>query len=138
MGTLAAIGAGFSLSSSTTSGGTYTPIAEIVDLKPGKTTVGKSEIARSDNTQIAVEKIPGWKDVSDWEGKCVYAKTYRAALEALVGVPMYWKFIRPDGTSSQAFQAFMSELGDEVPIKEFMSCDFKLTVSGLAPFTAGS
>jgi hypothetical protein len=133
--TKAAIGFGYALSSSATSGGTYAPIAEILDLKPGKKVVEKIVIQRNDSPDLFGEKIPGWKDVGDWDVKVVYDKDKRVALEAMVGVPKFWKFVRPDGTSTSAFAAFMSELGDETPLKQEMSCDFKLTVSGDAVFT---
>lgn len=132
------IGYGFVLSQCATLGGSYVAVAQIEDIKPGKKTVDKIKIERNDSPDLYGEKIPGWKDVGEWDVKVTYDKTQRATLEALLGVVKFWKFIRPDGTSTTAFQAFMTEIGDEVPLKSQMTTDFKLTVSGDAAFTAGS
>ena len=135
--TLAAIGFGFALSHSTTSGGTYTAIGAITDLKPNKITVAKVEIARNDSPDLFGEVIPGWKNGGEYDATLVYDKTSYAAINALVGTPLYWKFIRPDGVSSSAFQGFISELGDEVPLKQAMQVMLKITVNGGQTFTAG-
>jgi len=136
--TAAAIGYGYVLSNSSTSGGTFTPIIEILDVKPGKLSGEKVVIQRNDSPTLFGEKIPGWKDAAEWEVKCVYEKGKRAVLDGLFMVPGFWKFVRPDGTSSSAFAGFVSELGDEVPLKEAMTCNFKITVNGPVNFSAGS
>lgn len=128
--TQAKIGYGFILSFATTIGGSYTPIGAILELKPGKISVANVKIERNDSPDLFGEKIFGWKDVSDWEVKVTYDKTQSAVLNAQVGVMQYWKFTRPDGTMSLPFQAGISELGEEVPLKDQMTSEFKLTVSG--------
>src|SRR6185437_10649036 len=104
--TKAAIGYGFALTYCATVGGSYTPLAEILDIKPGKLTGEKITIQRNDSPDLFGEKIPGWKDAADWDAKLVYDKTKRALLESLFMVPNFWKFVRPDGTSTTAFAGF--------------------------------
>src|SRR4051812_25608826 len=132
------IGYGFAISHATTLAGTYTALAEVTDIKPPKVTTENVKIQRNDSPDLFGEKIPGWKDASDCELTLVYAKTQTAAIYALQSTPLFWKFIKPDGTSTGAFYGFISEIGDETPLKDKMTNTVKITVSGAYAFTAGS
>ena len=134
--TLATIGKGYVLAWSATLMGTYAPVIEILELKPGKKAVQKITVQRNDSPDLYGEKIPGWIEEGDWDAKCIYEPGKRTVLDGLVAAPSFFKFTRPNGTTTSAFAGFISELGDEVPIKEYMTTDFKITVDGKVTFTS--
>ena len=136
--TQAAIGYGFVLSYSDTSSGTFAPLVEILEIKPPKVTGEKVTVQRNDSPTLFGEKIPGWKDTTDCEAKVVYNKTQSALLYTMHMVPKFWKFIKPDGSSTGAFAGFISEVGDETPLKDKMTNDIKITPSNGYTFTAGA
>ena len=129
MSTAASIGYGYTIGYSATSGGTYTNLAEVLDVKPGKKTGAKVEVLSNTSANFYPDKIPGVKSEGDWDVKLVYAAGGRAAIDALFMVPQYFKFIRPNGTTTQTFFGFICEIGDEVPLKEAMTVDIKIAVS---------
>lgn len=141
--TLAQIGYGFILTHATTQAGTYTAIGAIAEIKPTKITVDKVEVKRNDSPDLYGEKIPGWKDGGEYDVKVVYDGAQYVILNGLIGVPTWWKFSRPVAAgqataATTAFFGFISELGDEVPLKEYQSTEFKITLSGGQTYTVGS
>lgn len=144
MSTKAKIGYGISLGYCVSSGGSFTPIAEILDITPPTLTFEETKIQRSDASVPITEKIPGWGENSDPEVTATYITATKTALYALAGVPYFFKITWPlTGTQSSAgdtvsFAGFISSFGDETPIKDAMKCKIKFAVSGPATFAAGS
>jgi hypothetical protein len=143
-GTQSKIGFGITLSHSTTSGGSYTAIAEILELTPPAPSVDEVKVYRSDNTAAVVEKIPGWTEVGDCDMTITYTPANRAALEGYLGVPAFWKITYPTcGTQTvqgdiDAFGGFLKEIGKETPLKDAMKCKAKIAINGGVTYTAGS
>lgn len=137
MSTAATIGYGYALKYSTDNT-TFTALSEILDLKPGSQTREKVEVYSNTSSNEYPDKIPGWKAIGDYEADIVYTGAIRAQLEtwAEAGTVLNWKFVRPNGTSTSAFQGFVSEISDAVPLKDKMSIKFKLTVTGAAAFAS--
>lgn len=141
--TKAAIGYGASIAHSTTSGGTYVVIGEVTDLKPGKVTAEKIQVNRFDSPDLFGEIISGWKNGGEYDLTLTYDKSQYATLLALVGTPLFWKFVKPIiGTetvaSTSAFAGFIIECGDETPLKAAMQITIKIAVNGGPVFTPGT
>jgi hypothetical protein len=144
MSTVSTIGYGIKLAHSTTSGGTYTAIAELLDLTPPPENVDEVKVYRSDNTAAVVERIPGWTEVGDCSMKITYNPSQRSTLQSLRGVPGFWKVTYPLVTGQTAsgdtelFAGFIKELGAETPLKDSMTCQIKIAVNGDITYTQGS
>jgi hypothetical protein len=144
MATLSAIGFGITLGHSTTIGGTYINVAEILDITPATGQVDEVKIYRSDNTTATVEKIPGWIENSDAELTITYTPSNRSTLDVLQGTPLFWKITYPKVGSqattgdTEAFHGFIKSFGKETPLKDAMKMKIKFAVDGAITFTAGS
>jgi hypothetical protein len=142
--TLTKIGFGIALSHSSTIGGSYTAVAEVLEITPPMEQVDEVKVYRSDNTAAVVERIPGWQEVGDLDLTITYISGTRATLEGFLGVPGYWKVTYPlTGTQASAgdvdlFYGFLKELSKDTPIKDAMKVKAKICVSGALSFIAGS
>lgn len=133
------IGAGTSLSYSTDNGGTYTPLAKIIGFTPAKLSVAKVPIDSFDNPTFnglpVEDQIPGWITPGTYGVKLHYLKTQFGVIRGLVGVQgssgttTKFKIIKSDG-SGYVFAGYIAELGEEIPMKEAMSCDAMLQITG--------
>jgi len=130
----AIIGKGTILSNSA-DGTTYAVVARVTDIKIPKEKLDKIEVTEYADT--IKQHLPGWLDAGEVPVKLNYDKTSRAALKALVGITKYWKITYPD-TSTDVFQAWMSELGGDVPIKDRITSECVLVLVTDSTFTAGS
>ena len=137
------IGYGASLSYSTTSGGTFTPIAELSEMVPPKTVVKDAEVTRYDSPGETEEFVTGYRNGGEPTFKANFLKAQYAILYGMIGTPFYWKFQFNDGTvpttgSVIECYGWINEMGAEVPMKEKVSCTLKMRISGLPTFTAGT
>lgn len=107
-----------------------TTIGEVLECKPGKQTQEHVKVQTADSSDLFGYKILGWKDVSDWEIKTVWYQSQYTTLVGLIGSFNTVVFTRPDNTNTITFQGAVTEVGNDVPLKEYMTNDFKLTVSG--------
>jgi hypothetical protein len=141
--TVSKIAYGISLSYSATLGGSYTALAELLDITPPEETVENAKVYRSDNTAAVVEKIAGWTDIGDAEATITYQPGARASIAAMRGLFKFWKVVYPLVGSQAAsdvdsFYGFISHIGKETPLKDAMKCKIKITISGDNTFTQGS
>jgi hypothetical protein len=59
----------------------------------------------------------------------------RRAIFALLGTEILGKVLRPD-TKGYTFQGYISEFGDEIPLKDRMTIEIKVTINGGSVMTA--
>lgn len=109
-----------------------TVIGEILECKPGKRTQAAIEVQTNDAADLYGYKILGWCSVSDWEIKTVWYQSQYATLKGFqdAGAFAACIFTRPDGTNTTPFSGAIVEIGDDVPLKEYMTTTFKVAVSG--------
>jgi hypothetical protein len=127
------IGAGTSFSYSTDGGSTYNVIARITKFTPAKLTVAKVSNDAMDNTLFnglpVEDQIPGWVSPGTWGATMFFAKTAFATIRGLTGTQEKWKVIKSDG-SGYTFSGYISEISDEVPLKELLSADITVQING--------
>lgn len=129
--TAARIGKGtaFSIAAAGTSP-TFTALAEVTDAKLPKVTASPVEIYRYDSPTLYAELIPSWLKGGDLELTLVYNKDNSTALRGYLNAACQCKVTYPDGTNGFTYQGVMTEMGEEVPLKDAMTSSFKFQVSG--------
>jgi hypothetical protein len=135
----AKIGAASIFSISTDNGSTYNPVGAIIGFTPPKLTVAKVDKSAFDSptfNSLPVEQtMAGWVNQGTFGFKLYYGKTAYAALRALVGVEgtgatsTKFKLQKSDG-AGYVLTGFIAELGEEIPMKEAMTCDVMIQLTG--------
>lgn len=142
--TVSKIGFGIALSHSTTIGGTYTAVAEVLSLTPPPQSVEEVKVYRSDNTAAVVERVPGWTEIGDAEIEVTLIPSQKTTLQGLRGTFAYWKVTYPLMGSqtttgdTEIFYGFLKEIGTETPLKDVMKTKLKFAVSGDITFATGT
>lgn len=135
------IGFGSTLSHSTTSGGTYTPIAQTVDLNGPEPEIGDVKITNNSSPNRTHEYNPGGLiEPGTLEFQVVYAKAACATLYAMFGdqTVYFWKETYPDG-SYWSFQAYVNKFGTEAPTEDSAIMNtIGLKLTGKPTFTAAA
>jgi Lambda phage tail tube protein, TTP len=116
---------------------TFAGMAEIVDIKMPKHTAETIKVQRYDSPSLFPELIGGWLGAGDFEVQFVYAKAAAAPLFALLGQPQQILVTKPD-TSTWTYQTIVTEFGDELPLKDKMTCTVKASISGAPVPSAAS
>lgn len=133
--TAAIVGAGTILSNSSTSGGSYTALVEVTDVKIPESMVAKVEATRYDSPNNAKEfvLIP-YREHSDIEVELNFTKAAVTTIYALELVESWWKVTLPDG-SLWNFPGFIGKLGGETPNQGKVSLKASITVTGAVTYT---
>jgi hypothetical protein len=136
--TIAQIGKGttFGYSTALTSP-TYTAVAEVLDIKMPKHTAEPVEIMRYDSPTAFPELIPSWCKGGEFEITITYNPTVATAIFALLNVLASFQITKPDA-KTWSYQGIITEFGDELPLKDKMTCSFKVAISGAPTPTAAS
>lgn len=135
--TAAIVGAGTTVSYCATSNGTFTAIGEVLDIKAPEVSVDLVEatsytsgISGYSGTTSAEEWVSaGWRKAGDVTLKVNYVAATSAAVEALLGTKKYWKITLPD-TKVIAFAGFLTSFGSEIPLKNTITQDLKIKITG--------
>ena len=135
--TKAKIGHGITLASAPLGGTTFDPLAEVFGLSGPRRTVNMVDATHYQSPDMYTEQIPGMKSGGTLSGNANYRPDTRVKLEACYGVRKSWKITYPDG-STDAFDGTMSELGQESPHDDRMTCPFSIAISGPVKFTPGT
>jgi len=116
--------------------GNVTQLARLQKVTPPKQTVAKVDVSGFDaqttpNGNPIEDQIPGWITPGEYEFTLYYQKggSTLAMLNAMLGGTNFWIVNKPDSTG-YAFQAYLAEIGDEIPLKEGMTVTVKLQISG--------
>lgn len=133
--TAAIVGAGSSLTNSSTSGGTYTAVAEVTDVKIPESMVAKVEATNYASPSNAKEfvLIP-WREHSDIEVELNFTKAMVTTIYGLELVESWWKVVLPDG-SLWNFPGFIGKFGGETPNQGKVSMKASITVTGAVTYT---
>lgn len=115
--------------------GNYTVLCRLQKITPHKTTVGKVDVSGFDAATIngvpVEDQIPGWVSPGEYEVTFFYQAggTQYSTLQGLLALPLFWIVQKPDG-KGHGFQAYLSELGDEIPLKEGITVTCKMQING--------
>lgn len=136
------IGAGLVFSYSTNNGSTFTALAKIIGFTPHKVSVAKVPTDSFDNATFngkPVESVmPGWVTPGTYGVKLHYLKTIWAVLQGLIAVDgtgattTKFKIVKPDG-AGYIITGWISEAGEETPMKEAMTCDIMIQITDAVP-----
>lgn len=132
--TAAIVGAGTTITLSTTSDGTYAALggtsSEVLDIKPPSYEAQFVEATNYASPNNACEYVwSGWNQAGDVEVTVSYVATSSASVEALLGLKRYWKITFPD-TKVISFAGFVSSFGSETPLKDTIKQTIKIKPTG--------
>lgn len=124
------IGKGTTLGYSATSGGTYTLLAEVLNVSVPEINVAHVEATHytSPNNFIDKKSIV-WQDVNDLNIEVNYTANDTPTLYSLVGTDKYWKITLSD-SHTFTFPGFLSKLGAAIPNKDMVKTSLGVTVTG--------
>lgn len=130
-------GYGSTVQTSTTSGGTFTALAQVKDITPPNLTVDADDVKHMSSTGQFKDKEPGWIDSDNPSFDMLFTKAQFNTLigYAAAGTKMWWKFIDPAGNYEKC-EAFVSKVGRSIPMEGRIMCVIELTVTQLPTFTA--
>ena len=131
------IGNGTILSYSNTSGGTFSPVAYMTDIKPRKRVMTPVDIERYDNATATIERIPSWINPGEIEATIYYLSAEAATIAALFGQLLFWKVTLTDGFAITS-AGIMVEEGLATPKKTEMTQEIKISLSGAATIVAAA
>ena len=125
---------------STTENGTYTDIAQSVDLGGPSPEVGDVGITNNDSPDNTKEYMPGMIEPGELEFQLVYKKDQCATLYGMFGddVVYWWKETYPDG-SSWKFAGYIKGFGTEGETEDgALMNNVTIKLTSKPAFTAGS
>lgn len=133
----AIVGPGTTLTVADTSGGTYTAIAEVIDIKKGLM-VDKTKVSHLTSPSYRHEYIPaGLTDPGEVSFTANFTKAQYATIYGYFRTTKYWKITTPDN-SVWAFAGFWSKLDVTVPDNDRVTVDVTIACTGVETFTAGA
>lgn len=142
------MGAGTTLSYSTTSGGTYTVLAAVKSITPPSPKRAEADATALDSPNMTREKMPSWANSGDCSFTAYFGKTQFAALLGFftAATLLYWKVTFPMVGAEAAgsvfpFSGYVTEVGfDQISTDDqgIVMCPFKIAVTGLPTFTPGA
>jgi heme/copper-type cytochrome/quinol oxidase subunit 2 len=128
------------LSYSTTSGGSYTAVGEVIDYTHNAK-AGSSNVTHLTSQNAHMEKKPKMVDPGSITFTCNFVKTVYEVLYDTIfktRTQYYWKITLPDNSTLTPFHGHISDISLVVPDDDRITCDvtIDITSSGDA-FTAG-
>jgi hypothetical protein len=131
--TTATIGYGATVSYSDTENGSYTPIAEILDLALPELTQDSVDATHMESPDNYMEKIPALKDPGEYTFSFNFNNDQYETVFGMVGTAKWWMIQSPGG-DAWIFPGFISGLGGEMPVNDRIVAEVTLTVSGAIDF----
>jgi hypothetical protein len=115
----ATVGYGSQLLYSTTEEGSYSAIAQTVDLAGPEPEIGEVNITNNDSANATKEYLPGMIEPGEMEFEVIYKKDACNTLYTMFsGRTVYWfKLAYPDG-SYWIFPGFLNSFGTEAPTED--------------------
>lgn len=112
-------GYGSILAHATTFAGTYTAIAQTVDLAGPEPEVGDINVTNNDSPSNTKEYIPGMIEPGEQDFEVIYKKAEAAILAGMLGdgIVYFWRETYPDG-SKWEYPAYMKKIGTEAPTED--------------------
>lgn len=124
---LGTLGKGTTIGHASAQAGPFTAFAKVMGVKPPPTKVGKAETTCFDDA--AEQFIPAFISAGEGEFKLLYQTATTTTAYALVGVLTWFQITLPD-THTWTFQGFIDDYAPDVPLKEGIVENVKITVTG--------
>lgn len=134
----AQIGYGAKVKWSDTSGGTYAPFAELLDLPLPETTFEGVEATHMESPNTKKEKIPGLGEEGDFTFQFNFNKTQYATARGMLGQEKFFKVESPAGDVWGPFPGFLSSMAGDMPIGDRIVAESTIIPQGHIPFTASA
>jgi hypothetical protein len=129
--TVARIGKGTSVGyNATTTAGTFTSLAEVLDIKMPKTTYTPVEIERYDSPTNIPELIPGWGKGGELEISITYSAAQAAAIYGLLNTQCQMTVTSPD-SNVRTYGGILTSFGDSFPLKDKMVTEATFMISSI-------
>lgn len=123
------------LGHSTTLGGTYTLVAEVVNVDPPELETTVSDSWHLTSTAAMKTFIPGMVDPGEMAFMLRWTKAQYNTLHGLIRTALFWKVTFPDGTTF-AVGGFLKTLGaPKVAEDDTINQDCSIKASGAVTYT---
>jgi hypothetical protein len=123
---------------SETSGGTYTKIANLVDLDMASLLQAEDiDVSHMESVDQIEETEPGWAAGQEFTATWQYAKAVNATVYALFRQKKFWKVTFSDG-STWVFPGYLKDFGNTVERKGIITLSLTMKIAGAPTFTAGT
>lgn len=134
----AIIGKGTVLSCATSSGGSYTPLAEVTNVQQPPREVAKVRATHYGSANNSHEYINGvWIDNGDIDFTLNYESSQTNTINGLLGVERWFRIVMPDGSYWQ-FHGAIGRLGGPIPIDNVITQDCRLNVLDTVTYNGAS
>lgn len=127
---------GATLYYATSSGGSYTAVAEVVDIKDDLS-VGSTKVTNLTSPNAFHEYIPALGEGGETTFTLNYTRAQATTLFGYLRTVLYWKVILPN-TDVYAFVGHISKFGLMIPDDDRITQDASIKVTGKPTLTAGS
>lgn len=121
---------------------TWTSIAQVLDIKPGKVEAKDIDTTVIDSPNQAETSVPGFASGGEATVKIQFAKAQQTTLFGLFRTPKGFRIMFNDAStqggtgSTLAFDGYIKGIQNEIDSKNLVTCDLTVKVSGLPTFTA--
>lgn len=119
---------GSDLSYSDTQGGSYTSVAEVIDISLDGPMVGSTKVTHLKSDNAFHEYIPGLGEGGELTFTVNHIKSVRTTLMGFLRVKKWWKVTDPDAGVTN-FEGFITSLGKKNPEDDRVTGDFKIKVT---------
>lgn len=128
------LGAGTTVSYSTTENGAYTSVGEVIDANPGDNNAGdRIDMTHYLSPNNTMEYKAGWTDPTEATFQINFVPSQYARLHDLLGDDMWWKITYRDG-SYDKFPGYISRLSRAIPIKDRVTATITIQKTGAMKF----
>lgn len=131
------IGAGVTLGYSATSGGSYTSVAEILEITPPNPTAEKIDFSHAESPGLVKEYKAGFIEAGECALTINFNKTQYNTLDGLRGTAKYWKITLSD-LSTIIFPGFIMSLTPPIDVKGKVTAKVSICATGSNTFAAGA
>jgi len=129
------IGYGSTLGFADTQAGSYTTVAQVVDIQGPGIEIPGVKITNQDSVSAAQEKLPGLADAKQIKIKLIYLKTAVTTLYGLYRLQKFWKITYPDASTWIGF-GHITMYDPNAPLEDAIVMEITIELSGKPVFTA--
>jgi Lambda phage tail tube protein, TTP len=115
--------------------GSWTDIADVVDIKPPKTEAEDIDTSTMVSPQQYKEFVAGWATAGEIECKIHFSKTQNASLFGVFRLMQSWQILFADGSALQA-KGYLKTFANEIDREKLVQADITVKISGPPAFVA--
>jgi hypothetical protein len=130
-------GYGTSIGYADTAEGSYTTLADVVDITPPEEEVDDIETTTHSSTNKVRTYQGGLIEPGETDVVIQFDKTIYGTLRGLRGAKKFWKITIPDG-STQVFAGYIKKIGPETPLDDIVTVNLTMMVAGDPTYRAAT